>query len=102
MSSINVACESGELQVLSAAEVERVLLAADAAAEDARLLEGLLCNAPVAWREFGVRYDRLIFRCISKVTRRFGSRVTSDDVREIHGQLILSLLANDKHKLKSF
>jgi RNA polymerase sigma-70 factor (ECF subfamily) len=74
----------------------------DPVAEDMALVEGLLVNDPCAWREFGVRYDRLIQRCIAKVTRRFGSRVTAEDVREIQGQLVLSLLANDKHKLRTF
>ncbi|MBK6690980.1 MAG: sigma-70 family RNA polymerase sigma factor [Myxococcales bacterium] len=73
-----------------------------AAAEDMVLVQGLVAGDPRSWREFSVRYDRLIQRCIAKVIRRFGSRVTAEDAREIQGQLILSLLANDKHKLKSF
>jgi RNA polymerase sigma-70 factor (ECF subfamily) len=111
------AYESGTFPVLRLDDVDGVLGAASAsqpelerereaalerASDDAALLDGLLVNDPRAWREFGVRYERLIQRCISKVTRRFGSRVTPDDVREIHTQLVLSLLANDKHKLRSF
>jgi RNA polymerase sigma-70 factor (ECF subfamily) len=55
-----------------------------------------------AWREFERRYERLIDRCIMKVTRRFASVVSADDVREIGATLRLSLLANDMHKLRSF
>jgi len=62
----------------------------------------LVASQPTAWREFERRYDRLIDRCILKVTRRFSSVVSADDVREIGGTLRLSLLANDMHKLRSF
>ncbi len=109
------AFESGTYPVLRLDDVDSLLASADAretvvsapvensaAVEELILLEGLLVNNPRAWREFGVRYERLIQRCISKVTRRFGSRVSAEDVREIQGQLVLSLLANDKHKLRSF
>ncbi len=62
----------------------------------------LVASQPRAWREFERRYDRLIDRCILKVTRRFSSVVSADDVREIGATLRLSLLANDMHKLRSF
>jgi len=61
-----------------------------------------LANDARAWREFGLRFDRMIERCITKVTRAFSSRVTLEDVREIHAQFALSLLANDRHKLRTF
>jgi RNA polymerase sigma-70 factor, ECF subfamily len=54
-----------------------------------------------AWREFQKRYDRLILRCITKVTKRFTS-VSQDDVREIYAQLVVSLLANAHAKLRAF
>jgi RNA polymerase sigma-70 factor (ECF subfamily) len=67
-----------------------------------QLRAGLVASQPRAWREFERRYDRLIDRCILKVTRRFSSVVSPDDVREIGATLRLSLLANDMHKLRSF
>jgi RNA polymerase sigma-70 factor (ECF subfamily) len=70
--------------------------------DDQTLLAGMIGNLPAAWREFQKRYDRLIHRCITKVTRRFSSIVAQDDVREIYATLYLSLLANDKHKLRTF
>ncbi len=70
--------------------------------EDETLIAGMIANLPRAWREFQKRYDRLIHRCITKVTRRFASIVAQDDVREIYATLYLSLLANDKHKLRTF
>lgn len=72
------------------------------ALEEQRLLAGLLGDDPVAWREFNSRYARLIFRCITRVTSRFSSVVGPDDVREIYAVLCVQLLANDKHKLRSF
>ncbi len=69
---------------------------------DDDLIAGMLANDPPAWREFQSRYDRLIIRCITKVTRRFASMVSQDDVREIYATLYVSLLANDMHKLRSF
>jgi RNA polymerase sigma-70 factor, ECF subfamily len=120
--AVEVVSESGIFPVMKLDDADSILAAADGAAqpqavvvppapavpvdpacaEDRALVDALVVNDPRAWREFGVRYDRLIQRCIVKVTRRFGSRVTSDDVREIQSQLCLSLLANDKHKLRSF
>jgi RNA polymerase sigma-70 factor (ECF subfamily) len=77
-------------------------LAEHYAQDEAALIEGLIANLPTAWREFQKRYDRLIHRCITKVTRRFASLVSQDDVREIYGTLYVQLLANDKHKLRTF
>jgi len=69
---------------------------------DDDLIAGMLANNPSAWREFQSRYDRLIIRCITKVTRRFASIVSQDDVREVYATLYVSLLGNDMHKLRSF
>ena len=70
--------------------------------DDLVLIDAMVANQPAAWREFQKRYDRLIHRCITKVTRRFSSIVSQDDVREIYATLYVSLLANDKHKLRTF
>lgn len=77
-------------------------VAADRFDTDDELVAGMLARDPAAWREFYSRYDRLIIRCITKVTRRFASIVSQDDVREIYATLYVSLLANDMHKLRSF
>jgi len=75
---------------------------ADQFGSDDDLIAGMLANDPAAWREFQNRYDRLIIRCITKVTRRFASIVSQDDVREVYATLYVSLLSNDMHKLRSF
>jgi RNA polymerase sigma-70 factor (ECF subfamily) len=71
-------------------------------ADDERaLVDALIANEPAAWREFQRRYDRLVLRCITKITKRFAA-VSQDDVREIYAQLLVSLLANGKAKLRAF
>lgn len=70
--------------------------------DDLELVDAMVGHDPRGWREFQRRYDRLIQRCILKVTRRFASVVTHEDVREIAAMLSLALLANDMHKLRSF
>jgi RNA polymerase sigma-70 factor, ECF subfamily len=77
--------------------------AKDPVAEDEReLLSGMLEDRESAWREFNLRYARLIYRCITRVTSRFAAVVGPDDVREIYAMLCVQLLANDKRKLRSF
>jgi RNA polymerase sigma-70 factor (ECF subfamily) len=79
-----------------------VSVASESFDSDNDLVAGMLANDKAAWREFQSRYDRLIVRCITKVTRRFASIVSQDDVREVYATLYVSLLANDMHKLRSF
>lgn len=67
-----------------------------------KLVTGMIAGSQGPWREFQVRYDRLIYRCITKVTVRFSTKVTQEDVREIYAAFLLQLLANDMHKLRSF
>lgn len=69
--------------------------------DEAELVAAMVENCPLAWREFQRRYDRLIMRCITKVTKRFAC-VAQEDIREIYAQLLVSLLANDKTKLRTF
>jgi RNA polymerase sigma-70 factor (ECF subfamily) len=65
------------------------------------LVAAMIGGRASAWHEFQRRYDRLVLRCITKVTKRF-ARVSCEDVRDIHAQFRLSLLANGKAKLKAF
>ena len=76
--------------------------AADRFESDELLIAGLVTNDPAAWRMFQTKYDALIMRCITKVTRRFASMVSQDDVREVYANLYVSLLGNDMHKLRTF
>jgi RNA polymerase sigma-70 factor, ECF subfamily len=69
---------------------------------DLDLLERLLTQDNQGWREFVRRYDRLIWRCITKVTVRFGNVVGAEDVREVHANFYGVLMANNMHKLRMF
>ncbi len=74
----------------------------DSWAEDMRLLEGLVAGNPASWREFSRKYTRMIDACIMRVTVRFPGLVGREDVREIYALFCLNLLANDRHRLRSF
>jgi RNA polymerase sigma-70 factor (ECF subfamily) len=69
---------------------------------DEKLVARMIEGEAGAWREFQAKYDRLIYRCITKVTARFAARLSTDDVKEIYATLLLQLLVNDKHKLRTF
>jgi RNA polymerase sigma-70 factor (ECF subfamily) len=71
------------------------------AAEDV-LVREMLAGSERAWREFHARFDRLVYRCITKVTGRFSGLVGQDDIREIYATLFMQLLSNDMRKLRSF
>jgi RNA polymerase sigma-70 factor, ECF subfamily len=94
--SMDRASESGVFRIA------RRVDAVDSETSDETLVLAMIDNVPSAWREFQRRYERLIYRCITKVTRRFASVVTPEDLREIYSTLVLSLLTNDKHKLRTF
>lgn len=69
---------------------------------DNELLPLVLKQNNAAWREFVRRFDRLVWRCIAKVTVRFGAVLTPEDVREVHANFYTTLLANNMHKLRMF
>ncbi len=69
---------------------------------EVELLERMLRREGDAWREFHRRYDRLIYRCIHKVTCRFPGSITGEDVREIYAMFLLGLNRRNMHKLRTF
>ncbi len=77
-------------------------IAAPTREHELTLLEGLLTGTEAAWRNFHRQYDRLIYRCIRKVTHGFSAVVRSEDEREIYSNLIVQLLSNDMRKLRSY
>jgi len=81
-------------------QIETVAGEEDPKAE-AEFIDGLIRGVDRCWRDFHTRYDRLIYRCITKVTSRF-SFVSQDDIREIYATLLVQVLSNDMHKLRSY
>jgi len=71
-------------------------------ADEMRLINGLVRGNESSWREFGVKYTRMLQACIARVTIRFPGLVGAEDVHEIYALLCLNLLANDRHRLRSF
>lgn len=69
---------------------------------DETLVANMLQRDGTAWKEFHRRFDRLVFRCIHKVTSRFPSSVGSEDVREIYAQFLLGMTRREMHKLRTF
>lgn len=69
---------------------------------EVELLDRMFAHDQAAWREFCRRYDRLIWRCITKVTTRFGNVLSPEDVREVYANFLCALMANDMHKLRMF
>ncbi len=69
---------------------------------DEVLLAQMLERAPDAWREFHRRFDRLVYRCIHKVTSRFPNSVGAEDVREIYAQFLFGLTHREMHKLRTY
>lgn len=68
---------------------------------DATLLAQVLEQNGKAWNELVRRYRALIFRCITKVTGRYGSRAGAD-VDEIYADVLLQLVRDDMHKLRMY
>ena len=69
---------------------------------DLELLPRLLAKEGKAWREFHSRFDRLVYRCIHKVTNRFRNSVSDDDVQDIFAQFLVRITAKDFRKLCQF
>ena len=69
---------------------------------EVELLAQMFAHDAGAWREFCRRYDRLIWRCITKVTTRFGNVLAPEDVREVYANFLVALMANDMHKHRMF
>ncbi|MBI2897984.1 MAG: sigma-70 family RNA polymerase sigma factor [Deltaproteobacteria bacterium] len=78
------------------------VLAAKAELGETELLDAMIVGDAGAWRLFHERYDRLIYRCITKITCKFSSVLCREDVREIYANLLYNLLRRDMLKLRSF
>lgn len=70
--------------------------------DEMKLVRGLVAGDKSSWREFSSRYTRMLEACIARVTLRFPGLVGAEDVHEIYALLCLNLLANDRHRLRSF
>ena len=69
---------------------------------DQLFVERLLRHEAAAWREFHTRYNRLVYRSIHRVTRRFSAVLGSEDVEEIYANFLVNLHKRGMHKLRSY
>src|SRR5262245_45975912 len=69
---------------------------------DDALLQAAMDRDERAWHELLRRYRPLIFRCILRVVKRYGALLSSEDVDEIFGDVCVSILHNDMHKLRAW
>jgi RNA polymerase sigma-70 factor (ECF subfamily) len=69
---------------------------------DEVLVAAMMADMPKAWVAFRARFDRLVLRSITKVTHRFPHLVSQDDVGDIYATFYMSLLVNEKYKLRAF
>jgi RNA polymerase sigma-70 factor (ECF subfamily) len=69
---------------------------------DQALLPLVLARDEQAWTELVRRYRGLIYRCITKVTAKYGRRISQDDVNEIFADVCVNLLVDDMRKLRAY
>jgi RNA polymerase sigma-70 factor (ECF subfamily) len=69
---------------------------------DRELLARVLRNEERGWNELIRRYRALIFRCITKVTGKYASSLSTADVDEVYAEVLVSLLRDDMRKLRMY
>ena len=69
---------------------------------DGELLEHVLRKDATAWAELVRRFRPLIFRCITKVTMKYSSRLGAADLDEIYAEVMMQLVRDDMHKLRVY
>jgi RNA polymerase sigma-70 factor, ECF subfamily len=69
---------------------------------EAELLDNVLRKQAIAWAELVRRYRALIYRCITKVTMRYSSRIGAADLDEIYADVMMQLVREDMHKLRLY
>lgn len=69
---------------------------------DAQLMLGLIAGKEHAWRLFHASLSPALLEDIRRVRRQFPHLMSPDDVRDVHAELCLQLLANDKRRLRQF
>jgi RNA polymerase sigma-70 factor, ECF subfamily len=72
------------------------------ALSDSGLVALLVAGDEAAWRQFHVRFDRLVYCCISRVLGKFASVTSPDDVEEIYAEVLYQLLRRDRRKLRAY
>jgi len=69
---------------------------------ESELLRRVLAYEGVAWAELVRRYRPVIFRCITRILGRLGSRMSSHDAEEVYAEVMMSLWRDDMRKLRLY
>jgi RNA polymerase sigma-70 factor (ECF subfamily) len=69
---------------------------------DLQLLDAVLGQDELAWKELIRRFRGLIFRCITKVLCKYESVLSNEDVNEIFSEVCFNLVRNDMKKLRAY
>src|SRR5262249_24035943 len=69
---------------------------------DSELLRRTLRNEARAWNELVRRFRSLIFRCVTKVLGRYDSVLSSADVDEVYGEVMMTLVRDEMRKLRLY
>lgn len=70
--------------------------------DDQALVTRLLRGDAAGWREFQVRFDRLVRRQVERVCRGFARVLGNDEMEEIRAEFYLSLVDREMRKLRLF
>ena len=69
---------------------------------DSELLRRTLRSETKAWNELVRRFRSLIFRCVTKVLGRYESVLSSADVDEVYGEVMMTLVRDGMRKLRLY
>ncbi len=70
--------------------------------DDQALVTRLLRGDAAGWKEFQVRFDRLVRRQVERVCRGFARVLGNDEMEEIRAEFYLSLVDREMRKLRLF
>ncbi|GAB4563577.1 MAG: hypothetical protein Tsb0020_12820 [Haliangiales bacterium] len=69
---------------------------------DAELRERVLDREEAGWSELVRRFRALIYRCITKVTRKHAPDMAASDIDEIFAEVLLALFRDDARKIRLY
>ena len=69
---------------------------------DQKLLEACIAGDRSAWETFVRRFTRYIYYMIQLTIRRHGAQLNDDAVADLHNDVFVALLEDDRRRLRSF
>lgn len=69
---------------------------------DRRLLEGCIAGDRAAWNGFVQRFSRYVHYLHQLTARRYGTTLSEAELADLHGDLFMALLEDDRRRLRAF